>query len=407
MAWNTPSGNQDILYFIFTLYNITSTRAADYVGVRPAMREILLEKAREFQERNNAAFGVTLRRSGLSDHRACTSPSPRTWTSARLNANYASVNIPFALGYTYKHDFPQPDDWTFDPAHLRPSVLPGDGLCRREVPPQPARLAGPAVGLTVFGTFATFPAVRCSDPHQLGPALSLSSPARPIPPWAIRPCNTGDPKATPHLLHQQESARRHAVLPVDRPAHPAARRLSIDRGGLHLRRPRGDARAAAACDVTPGDPTILGDAGRMAAGVNAIDSMTGYQGFNDPNGDGRVEQNEFEVVPGVAPGEGAGGAGGVRQRVPGPLDRARSPGLLPGSRAEPGDGDLAAVGDRDGGGPVLRTRQPADRDRRQRPTCSTTRTIASSTWKATGSIAAGSTRPASCSSSPSSTMPTP
>ena len=52
------------------------------------------------------------------------------------------------------------------------------------------------------------------------------------------------------------------------------------------------------CDVTPGDPTILGDAGRMAAGVNAIDSLTGYRGFNDLNGDGRVEQSEFEVVPG-------------------------------------------------------------------------------------------------------------
>ncbi len=50
--------------------------------------------------------------------------------------------------------------------------------------------------------------------------------------------------------------------------------------------------------MTPGDPTILGDAGRMAAGVNAIDSLTGYQGFNDLNGDGRVEQSEFEVVPG-------------------------------------------------------------------------------------------------------------
>ena len=68
MAWNTPSGNQDILYFIYTLYNITSTRAADYVGVRPAMREILLEKAREFQEMNNAAFGITLPADRLSDH---------------------------------------------------------------------------------------------------------------------------------------------------------------------------------------------------------------------------------------------------------------------------------------------------------------------------------------------------
>ena len=32
------AGNEDILYFIYTIYNITSTDAADYSNVRPAMR---------------------------------------------------------------------------------------------------------------------------------------------------------------------------------------------------------------------------------------------------------------------------------------------------------------------------------------------------------------------------------
>ena len=45
MGWNFPAGNEDILYFIYTIYNITSTDTADYSNVRPAMREILLEKA--------------------------------------------------------------------------------------------------------------------------------------------------------------------------------------------------------------------------------------------------------------------------------------------------------------------------------------------------------------------------
>jgi hypothetical protein len=52
------------------------------------------------------------------------------------------------------------------------------------------------------------------------------------------------------------------------------------------------------CTVVPGDPTILGDAARMAGGVNPIDSLTGYRGFTDANGDGRVQQDEFDVVPG-------------------------------------------------------------------------------------------------------------
>ena len=38
-----------------------------------------------------------------------TSPSPRTWTWRDAAQNYTSVNVPFALGYTYQNDFPQLD----------------------------------------------------------------------------------------------------------------------------------------------------------------------------------------------------------------------------------------------------------------------------------------------------------
>ena len=97
----------------------------------------------------------------------------------------------------------------------------------------------------------------------------------------------------------------------------------------------------------------------------------------------------------LALGQGAGGAGTVRQRVRAPLDRARCPRLLPDPGTEPGSRDLATVSDRGHGRSLLRTGQPADRDRRRRRTCSTTRTIASSTWRATASIAAGWTLRAS------------
>src|SRR5688572_33230903 len=43
MGYNFPSGNEDILYFIYTFYNITSTDPAAYASVRPAMRDILVE----------------------------------------------------------------------------------------------------------------------------------------------------------------------------------------------------------------------------------------------------------------------------------------------------------------------------------------------------------------------------
>ena len=61
MGWNFPTGNEDILYFIYTFYNVTTTNPADYVGIRPSMVDILLAKAADFQAKNNAAFGVTCR----------------------------------------------------------------------------------------------------------------------------------------------------------------------------------------------------------------------------------------------------------------------------------------------------------------------------------------------------------
>ncbi|HET9295105.1 MAG TPA: hypothetical protein VFO06_12485, partial [Gemmatimonadales bacterium] len=45
MGWNFPAGNDDIIYFIYTFYNITSTNAADYAAIRPETQAILLEKA--------------------------------------------------------------------------------------------------------------------------------------------------------------------------------------------------------------------------------------------------------------------------------------------------------------------------------------------------------------------------
>ena len=66
MAWNTPSGNQDILYFVYTLYNISSTRVGRLRWRAARHAGDLLERAREFQLTNNAKFGITLPPTGYS-----------------------------------------------------------------------------------------------------------------------------------------------------------------------------------------------------------------------------------------------------------------------------------------------------------------------------------------------------
>ena len=60
LGWNFPQGNEDIIYFLYTFYNVTSTNEADYAAVRPSLRPILLEQAQTFQATNAARFGAAV-----------------------------------------------------------------------------------------------------------------------------------------------------------------------------------------------------------------------------------------------------------------------------------------------------------------------------------------------------------
>jgi len=293
MAWNMPSGNQDIIYFIYTLYNASSTRAADYVGVRPAMREILLDRARQFQELNNAAFGITLPEGGypiLNLHVAFAADMD----VGDFLADYASVNIPFALGYTYEHNFPQHEFWTFDPEIFGDPFFAGTGFAGVKYLRSPRDSLGRQVGLTTFGTFLG----NAGDDPASSAQLYRYLLGAPDPRAGDPDCNAGDPKVT-HICFINRSP------PGDMRFFQATGPLSLPPGGFQsivvayiFAAPLPAAGCPEECNVPPGDPTVLGDAARMAGGVNPIDSMTGYRGSTDRNGDGRVEQSEFDVVPG-------------------------------------------------------------------------------------------------------------
>jgi hypothetical protein len=292
MGWNSPSGNQDIIYFIYTLYNITSTRPADYAGVRPAMRPIVLEKAKDFQLKNNAASGITLPVGGYpitNMHVAFAADMD----IGDPDLDYASANIPFALGFTYLHDFAQPEGWTFDRDIFGPPFFPGAGFAGVKYLRSPRDSLGREVGLTMFGTFTR----NVTDPTSATQLYRYFS-GKPDPTLGDPSCNAGDPTTT-HICFINNSP------PADMRFFQATGPLTIPPGGFQsvvvayiFAAPVAAANCPEQCDVTPGDPTILGDAVRMADGVNPVDSLMGYQGFTDLNGDGRVEQSEFDVVPG-------------------------------------------------------------------------------------------------------------
>ena len=304
LAWNFPSGNEDVLYFIHTFYNVTSTNPADYAYIRQPLRDIILQQARNFQALNTAKFGVALPAGGYSINDIFVDNVTDS-DVAQADINFASVNVPFALGFTYVADFSETTarglGWTFDPAIFGSAPFfngPGfQGIKYLRSPINPS--TGQEVGLTVFGTFSRSSGSLQdpSDDRQLYRYMSAGL----LPTDGA--CSVPNPQVN-HICFVNISA-------------PADMRFFESSGPFNLGPGQSGSIVAAyifaapvtvagcpgvTCFVPPATSndnlTILGDPARMTSGVNPIDIVTGYLGFTDANGDGKVAQSEFQVQPG-------------------------------------------------------------------------------------------------------------
>src|SRR6266702_1909883 len=58
MSWNFPSGNEDIVYFVFTFYNVTARNPAAYAALDPAIQTEVAAVGAQFQDQNETKFGI-------------------------------------------------------------------------------------------------------------------------------------------------------------------------------------------------------------------------------------------------------------------------------------------------------------------------------------------------------------
>src|SRR4051812_14254341 len=128
LAWNYPSGNQDIIYFIYTLYNVSSIRPEDYVTARQPLKDRLLQQAQTFQASNEAAFGVDIPDGGYSLNNVFMDFAADQDVTAAAGADYATFNNLFNLAITYHERFTPAPGNTFDPGIHAPPFLPGPGF---------------------------------------------------------------------------------------------------------------------------------------------------------------------------------------------------------------------------------------------------------------------------------------
>jgi hypothetical protein len=297
LAFNTPTGNEDVLYFIYTFYNVTTTDRAAYGSIRSSMVDTLVGLAQQFQALNAARFGVQLPPEGyaINDMFVVFGADMDVGDS---NLDFASVNLPFNLGYTYQQDFGQPEGYVFDPGIFGDPFFPGVGFVGVKYLKSPINPAtNEEVGLTLFSN--TSRSVSFQDANDVFQLYRYAS-GNINPALGDDACNTGDPLTTKICFINR-------TAPADMRFFQSSGPVTIPPGGsgsvvvayvFAAPVKTGSCTGPSTCQLPPDDPTRLNNIAQLTAGANRIDSVTGFAGFvGDTNANTRVDQTEIRVVP--------------------------------------------------------------------------------------------------------------
>ena len=299
MGWNYPTFNNDVIYFIYTFYNVSSSCAADYAAIRPGMRELMQGLGTQFQTLNNAAFGITIPACGYTIKNFYANFAADMDVSSDAGNNYSSVNLPFGLGYVYEDSFRRTEGTYRLPPDAGNAPFTGGygfvGVKYLKSPIDPA--TGLEAGLHVFSN--TVNGSSFNDPQNVQQMYRYIS-------GAINPslgdglCNF-DPVATKICFVKNDG---HADMRFFQSSGPFDLKPG-DFGSIVVGYVFASAVAVTGCpapgcgSVLPGNPLRLTDASNLAAlGANLVDSLTGFRGYTDGNGDNIVQQNEFKTVKG-------------------------------------------------------------------------------------------------------------
>jgi hypothetical protein len=295
MGYNFPSGNQDILYFIYTFYNMTASDPAAYAAIRPGMREIVAEAGQRFQQLNEARFAIDIPDGGYTITNMFAAFGA-DMDVGEAGSNYASVNVPFSLGYTYQNDFSGEDDWLFDPTIFGPPFFPGSGFVGVKYLKSPV-VDGVEVGLTLFSN--TINQGAFDDAQNMVQQFrylsnNISTAA------GDAACNTGVPQVTRICFINNVAPDDMRFFQSSGPLELAPGQFGSIAVAYIFAAPVsvGACVGPGTCDLTPGDPTRLSDADLLADGANPVDSVAGFAGYEDANADGIVQQEEIATVPG-------------------------------------------------------------------------------------------------------------
>ncbi len=307
-GWNYPTFNNDILYFTYTFYNVTSLNAADYANVRPTMQPILMEMAQEFHAKNNATLpaGQQLPTGGYTIDPFYAAFAADMDVTINATDDFSTVALPLGLGNTYHYQFEPIDPGPYDPGIFGDPFFVGAGIVGVKY------LRGPdgTSNIQLFSnTTNGGQFTDADDTFQLYRYLSGNIQTPPDD-----PCNTGNPAVT-HICYINPTE-------FDQRFFQSSSALTLPPGGFGtivvayiFAAPVAVASYTPGNVVLPGDPLLITNAATInTTGVNMIDSISGFLGWTDrtPGNPGAcnftgadslaaigvVDQCEIQTVPG-------------------------------------------------------------------------------------------------------------
>jgi len=296
MAWNFPAGNEDILYFVFTFYNVTARDPAAYAGLDPAIQGEVAAFGAQFQDLNETKFGIAIPNAGYAIKNLYAAFAMDA-DVAVFSQNYATAVLPFNIGMVYSGTFLPEVGWRFPSNIFGDPFFAGPGFIGVKYLKSPESSPGVQVGLTMFS--------NTTNPND-----------------AIFDDAVGD-----HLLYRRLSGflapSDQQCNPFTDPAVARARRL------CYLAQLQADARfyqASGPFELAPGASQTIVVAYIQAAPVKttgvvqggnttpaipftgdsifanparvrAIERVAGWVNQNDDNGNSIIEENEVTTTP--------------------------------------------------------------------------------------------------------------
>lgn len=304
LQWNYPNGNDDIVYRIYRIINVTASDPAAYTGLASfgySATDIgdLAALGAQYRSEMQRAFGVTIPAAGYPFTQTFLSWYTDWDVGTVVGDNYSTAVLPFGVATGYVADFQEPF-WSF-PAeiHAPPlSAAPGfAGQAFLRTPGGPPETRGIHIWSNTTGGGAYPDAVGIGMQYRMMQGTTGPPNADPVCPTAnpqqrhvcfqsqFRSDTRGYMSSGPFTLAPGAAVTLVMALVMAAPVHDAILPYIGQFPGL----PPGFPPHPAGLALPGGGPD--NDT------VRVIDRAMGWMSHSDVNGDGLIAMNEVTTVP--------------------------------------------------------------------------------------------------------------